>query len=48
MWRHGTLFPFEFSKDFRPPDELNLGPGALLVLATRASELPSCCELILG
>ena len=33
---------------FRPPAELNLGPGDLFVLATGTSELPSCCELILG
>ena len=32
----------------RPPGELNFGPGSLFELATRASELPSCCELILG
>ena len=34
--------------DFRPPVELNLGPGAFLEFATRVSVLPSCCELILG
>ena len=34
--------------DFRPPEELNLGPGVLLGLATGVSELPSCYELILG
>ena len=33
---------------FRLPGELNLGCGALFELETRASELPSCCELILG
>ena len=33
---------------FRPPAELNLGPGSLFGLATGASELPSCCDLILG
>ena len=33
---------------FRPPGELNLGTGALFELATGASELPSCCELILS
>ena len=33
---------------FRPPDELNLGPGAVFQLSTGASELPSCCELIFG
>ena len=33
---------------FRPPGELKLGPGALFQLATAATELPSCCELILG
>ena len=33
---------------FRPPVELNWGPGAFLEFATRVSVLPSCCELILG
>ena len=35
-------------KGIRPPGELNLGLVALFGLATGASELPSCCELILG
>ena len=33
-------------RGFRLLTELHLGPGALFELATRASELPSCCELI--
>ena len=33
---------------FRPPGELDLGPGALFEFVTGALELPSCCELILG
>ena len=34
-------------RGFRPPVELNLGPGSLLEFATGVSVLPSCCELIL-
>ena len=32
---------------FRPPVELNWGPGACLEFSTGVSVLPSCCELIL-
>jgi len=32
---------------FRPPVELNWGPGAFLEFSTGVSVLPSCCELIL-
>ena len=42
-----SAFLLSCQRGFRPPGELNLGPGALHKLATRASELPSCCELIL-
>ena len=43
-----SAFLSSCQRGFRPPVELNLGPGALFGLATGASELPSCCELILG
>ena len=43
-----SAFLSRCQRGFRPLGELNLGPGALFELATRASELPSGCELILG
>ena len=43
-----SAFLLSCQKGFRPPGELNLGPGALFELATGASELPLFCELILG
>ena len=43
-----SAFLSSCQRGFRPPAELNLGPGALCGFATRASELPSCCELILS
>ena len=41
-----SAFLSSCDRGFRPPAELNLGPGALFRLAFWASELPSCCELI--
>ena len=35
-------------RGFRLLGELNVGPVAIFQLAVGASELPSCCELILG
>ena len=43
-----STFLSSCQRGFRPPGELNLGPGALFELATGASELPSCCELSLS
>ena len=43
-----SAFLSSCQRGFRPPAELNLGPGALFELPTRASEISSCCELILG
>ena len=48
MEARNSAFLSSCEQGFRPPAELNLGPGALFGLAARASELPSCCELILG
>ena len=45
-WNYALLSSCQ--RGFRAPAELNLGPGALFGLATGASVLPSCCELILG
>ena len=35
-----SAFLSSFQRGFRPPSELNLGPGALIGLATGSSELP--------
>ena len=43
-----SAFPSSCKRGFRPPVELNWGPGAFLEFATRISVLPSCCELISG
>ena len=43
-----SAFLSSCQRGFRPPAELNLGPGALFELPTRASEVSSCCELILS
>ena len=43
-----SAFLSSCQRGFRPPGELNLGPGALFELAAWVSEFPSCCELILG
>ena len=37
-----SAFLSSCQRGFRPPADLNLGPGALYGLATGASELPSC------
>ena len=43
-----SAFLSSCKRGFRPPVELNWGPGAFLKFATRVSVLPSCCELTLG
>ena len=43
-----SAFLSDCQRGFRPPGELNLGPGALFQLSTGASELLLCSELILG
>ena len=43
-----SAFLSSCQRGFRPRAELNLVPGALFGLASGVSELPSCCELILG
>ena len=45
-WNSASLSSCQ--RGFRPSGELNLGPGAPFELATGVSELPSCCEMILG
>ena len=42
-----SAFLSSCQRGFRPPVELNWGPGAFLEIATGLSDLPSCCELIL-
>ena len=43
-----SAFLSSCQRGFRLLTELNLEPGALFEIATGTSELPSCCELILG
>ena len=38
-----SAFQSSCQRGFRPPAELNLGPGALFRLESGASELPLCC-----
>ena len=43
-----SAFLSSCKRGFRPPVELNWGPGAFLEFSTGVSVLPLCCELILG
>ena len=43
-----SAFLSSCQRGFRLPGELILGPGTFFKLATRTSEVPTCCELILG
>ena len=43
-----SAFLSSCQRGFSPPAVLNFGTGALFTLANGTSELPSCCELILG
>ena len=43
-----SAFLSSCKRGFRPPVELNWGPGAFLEFATGVSVLPLCCELTLG
>ena len=45
-WNSASLSSCQ--RGFRPPAELNLGPGALFELPNRESEISLCCELILN